>query len=90
MTTPSNPSPVLAMPAPESLHAPGSSSFFFVPRPECRFVVEMQSEDGYRWWSGSMPEFDVDGYIDAAQAGGAMLSDIDHAGACVGSCSEPL
>jgi len=56
---------------------------------KCLFVVELQSEDGHRYWSGSMDEERVSNYIDNSLAEyGDMLSDIDHAGPCHGTCYE--
>lgn len=53
----------------------------------CKFVVELQADDGYRYWSASMPEDAVNAYIDASVDG---LSDVDHAGDCEGTCSDPV
>lgn len=51
----------------------------------CKFVVELEADDGYRYWSAPMPEDAVSAYIDDSRDG---LSDVDHAGQCAGTCSE--
>jgi hypothetical protein len=59
--------------------------------PTCQFAVEMQAEDGYRFWSGGMNESSIDHYIDGLVAVDYILSDVDHTGpGCYGTCSQPL
>jgi hypothetical protein len=54
---------------------------------KCQFAVELESESGYRFWSGGMDEDKVNDYIDNSSYG---LSDVDHVGDCFGTCSDPL
>ena len=56
----------------------------------CLFVVECVAEDGYRFWSASMPEAEVNQYIDGMASIDYGLSDVDHTGPCHGFCSNPI
>lgn len=42
-------------------------------------VVEMEREDGSRYWSRPMPESEVDAYISKMESLGDHFSDIDAA-----------
>lgn len=54
----------------------------------CTFMVEFETDSGYRFWSSSMTEDKVSDYIALRSDLGYMLSDIDHAGTCHGTCGE--
>ena len=46
---------------------------------ETMYVVEMETEDGYRYWSVPMLDVEVSGYIQTRTEYGDYLSDVDKA-----------
>lgn len=44
------------------------------------FVVEMEQDGGYRYWSRPLPESEVDAYIAKMESLGDTFSDCDVAG----------
>lgn len=46
---------------------------------EAMYVVEMETEDGYRYWSVPMLDVEVSGYIAKNMELGHYLSDVDKA-----------
>ena len=43
------------------------------------FVVEMEAEGGFRYWSKPMPDSEVSAYIAKMESYGDHLSDVDKA-----------
>jgi hypothetical protein len=43
------------------------------------YVVEMETESGYRYWSKPMPTMEMAEYIETMESYGDTLSDVDKA-----------
>lgn len=45
-------------------------------------MVEVETEEGYRFWTAPMPETEAEAYLDMVEAGPNYISDYDCSSSC--------